>query len=183
MLPPVVREWQRAMLGNRSLSTSGGEADRRVRRLAVSWAGFGGMSVLIAVFIRAVAQGATSPPGLVTLVTPANLFTGVLACGLICALNLWVDSRFMPPPLRMGRTLFLLNALAAGLFVLLGLKAYWDYRGVTAMLILAATVGVGWLAAGPLKRGLSACADFGAASAERKEWQNSGKQNDKGQEK
>ena len=63
---------------------------------------------------------------LLAILTPANLFTGVLGCGLFCLLNLWMDRRFLPKTLRLPPWLWLLNAVSAFLFVALGLKGYLD---------------------------------------------------------
>jgi len=58
----------------------------RLRLLAVSWAGFGGLAVLVWTGISHFVGGAETLPGLIALLTPANLFTGVLACGVVCLL-------------------------------------------------------------------------------------------------
>ncbi len=81
------------------------------------------------------------------MLTPANLFTGVLACGLICLLNCWMDRRFLPPPLRMHWLLGSLNLAAGLIFLFLGLKGYWDHSGWKSWAILAGTLAVGWIAA------------------------------------
>lgn len=60
----------------------------------------------------------------VSIVTPAALFGGVLTCGLWCLLMVWTDRRFLPPELRMGRLLLVLNVLS-GLFL-----TGWGVRGV-----------------------------------------------------
>jgi len=54
-----------------------------------------------------------------------NLFTGVLACGIICIFSCWVDRRCLAAPFKT----LLLNAIAAVLFTALGIKAYWDHSG------------------------------------------------------
>lgn len=69
---------------------------------------------------------AGKPRLLLALITPANLFTGVLSCGLICCLNLWMDRRWLPASLRMPVWLLLLNLVAGLLFLALGLKGYWE---------------------------------------------------------
>lgn len=69
---------------------------------------------------------AGKPRLLLALITPANLFTGVLSCGLICCLNLWMDHRWLPAALRMPAWLMLLNLVAGLVFLSLGLKGYWD---------------------------------------------------------
>ena len=119
----------------------------RLRRIAVSWSGFGGFIVLAWTLFFHLARGAETPPGLIALLTPANLFTGVLACGFICLLTAWTDWKFLPPGLRAGNGLTILNATAGGIFLALGIKGYWDYRRWTAFLILAGTLAAGWLGA------------------------------------
>ena len=81
------------------------------------------------------------------MLTPANLFTGVLGCGLICLLNTWMDRRFLPPSSRMPWPLRFLGFAAGIIFLALGLKGYWDYRGWVAFSILAGTLALGWIAA------------------------------------
>ncbi|MEO1995106.1 MAG: Nramp family divalent metal transporter [Planctomycetaceae bacterium] len=83
------------------------------------------------------------PRLLLTILTPANLFTGVLACGLICMLNLWMDRKFLPVGLRLPIWLVLLNLLSGLVFLLLGLKGFWDHESrwyaVGSMLSILAT--------------------------------------------
>ena len=101
---------------------------RRVSRGIVLWSGGGGIAVLIwSALYRTFGGGTAQPPTLVEIVTPANLFTGVLACGLICLLNPWLDVRFLPRSLHMSRTLFVLNVIAGLFFVILGVRGYWDF--------------------------------------------------------
>jgi hypothetical protein len=122
----------------------------KVRRWSVGWVGFGGFIVLLASFVHhVVSRGtdATTPPGLIAILTPANLFTGVLGCGLVCLLNVWMDRRFLSANWRMRWPLRFLSVLAAALFVGLGLKSYWDHSGWIALLILAGTLGLGWVGA------------------------------------
>src|SRR6185436_7868416 len=106
----------------------------KLRKIAVSWSGFGGLIVLAWTFVFHLAHATQTPPGLIALLTPANLFTGVLACGLICLLTVWTDWKFLPPGLRTGSHLTILNAAAGGVFIGLGVKGYWDYGGWTAFL-------------------------------------------------
>jgi len=58
--------------------------------------------VLAFTFLFHLARGAETPPGLIALLTPANLFTGVLACGLICLLTAWTDWKFLRLASRAG---------------------------------------------------------------------------------
>ena len=75
------------------------EQASRLRRLAILWASGGAIAVLIVSFVVQVTSGADKPPGLTQLLIPANLFTGVLSCGIICLLNPWID-QFLPKGLR-----------------------------------------------------------------------------------
>lgn len=110
---------------------------RRLKVVVVSWCAFNGLLILGWLFFRqnaapvpdeamAEATRATKPLLLLALVTPANLFTGVLSCGLICCLNVWMDRRYLPTGLRMPFWLFVLNLLAGSVFLFLGCKGYWD---------------------------------------------------------
>ena len=113
----------------------------------MGWVGFGGLAVLAWTLISHLVSGADNPPGLIALLTPANLFTGVLACGLICLLAAWADNRFLPVALQMNRSLSALNALAGVAFVALGMKGYWDHSGAKALVILTTTLALGWTGA------------------------------------
>jgi hypothetical protein len=83
------------------------------------------------------------PRLLLAILTPANLFTGVLACGLICILNLWMDRKFLPAGLRLPIWLVLLNLLSGLVFLVLGLKGFWDHESrwyaIGSMLAILAT--------------------------------------------
>ncbi len=72
------------------------------------------------------AQPLPKPKLLLAAMTPVNLFTGVLSCGLICMITLWMDRRWLPAALRPPHYLSGLNVLAGLLFLMLGIKGYWD---------------------------------------------------------
>ena len=120
---------------------------KKLRFIAVSWTSFGGLVVLVWTLICHLISGADNPPGLIAMLTPANLFTGVLACGLICLLAAWTDWKFLPRGLQAGNPLTMLNALVGLIFLALGIKGYWDHSGWTAFLILVGTLALGWLGA------------------------------------
>jgi Mn2+/Fe2+ NRAMP family transporter len=116
---------------------------RRMHRAVTAWVAFGGALVLVVSLVSFLASAAPQPPALIAILTPANLFTGVLACGIIAAVSLWSDRRWLPPRLRASVALQLLNAAGACLFVALGLKAYWDQGGVKALALLSGTLLAG----------------------------------------
>lgn len=126
---------------------------RRLKRGVLLWCAPIAMSVLVWLAIRqaspqtvpAPASTATSslseiaenkaeqelkpsekPRVLLAILTPVNLFTGVLSCGLICLLTLWMDRRWLPAALQPPLWLTSLNVISGGVFLALGLKGYWD---------------------------------------------------------
>jgi hypothetical protein len=84
------------------------------------------------------------PKLLLAIMTPVNLFTGVMSCGLICTLSIWMDRRWLPPKLRPPVWISALNGVAALIFVGLGIKGYIDNEnrivvvcGMGGLLVLA----------------------------------------------
>ena len=130
-------------------------APAKTRRITVLWVGIGGMLVLVANLGWQHFTGAEKPTALIAILTPANLFTGVLACGIICILSCWADRRCLAAPFKTPLLLTLLNAIAAVLFIALGIKAYWDHSEWMAFLILACTIAAAWLVAFMLNRRLA----------------------------
>jgi hypothetical protein len=144
--PPILHEFAEALApGSREKN------GRRLRQWAVAWAGLGGFVIVLWNLTTYLTRGAENSTTLVGLLTPANLFTGVLACGLICLLSLWTDSKCLPPPLRMSWPLQWLTAVAGLIFLALGFKGYWDQSGWPAFIIFALTLAAGWLLAWALR--------------------------------
>jgi hypothetical protein len=137
--PVILHEAMRALFPERAVRA---ETWIRGRRLAVIWAGTGGFAILAWMFFHHLLTGSEKPPGLGALLTPANLFTGVFACGIICALALWSDWKWLPKPLRPRWPLTSLSVTAGLLFLVLGVKGYWDHSGALAFLILAGTLAL-----------------------------------------
>jgi hypothetical protein len=136
--PTVLREMVLSVRGDMAEHES-----NRLRRWALWWCVVGAFAVLAVSFVNQLTSGENKLPGLTDLLIPANLFTGVMSCGLICLLNVWMD-RILPKSLRSSLLLTLANVTAGILFVLLGLKGYWDHSGWPALLILFATIAAGW---------------------------------------
>ena len=118
------------------------EETQRLRRAGILWSGIGALAVLAVSFVYQLQSGDDRPPGLTNLLTPASLFTGVLSCGIICLLNPWMD-RVLPKPFRLPMVLRLANWVAGLVFLVVGLRAYWQLGGLKAILILGGTVAVG----------------------------------------
>jgi len=140
--PAVMREIQNAFP-----RSTAGMTPAKTRRVTLLWVGLGGLLVLAGNLGWQQFTGAEKPVALIAILTPANLFTGVLACGIICCLTCWADRRHLKQSLKTPLLLILLNAIAAILFFALGLKAYWDHSGWAAFLILAGTIAAAWLLA------------------------------------
>lgn len=143
--PAVFREMVSAFAPDLAIARA-----KRFRFWAILWVGLGGLIVLLWSLRLTLSSGVRTPPGLIALLTPANLFTGVLGCGLVCLLNPWMDRRFLPRGLRMPWPLAALNLLAGVIFLALGFKAYWDHWQHTrwlAPVLLAGTLALGLIAA------------------------------------
>ncbi len=125
----------------------------RWRKWSIAWVGLGGFAILVGSLVYHRWSGSDKPPGLIAILTPANLFTGVLGCGLICWLNAWMDRRFLPRVWQPSRWLTFLNVIAGAVFLFLGLRGCWDHSGWLAFAILGATLAAGWIAGLWLNRG------------------------------
>jgi hypothetical protein len=119
----------------------------RLRTWVVAWEGVAAAGVIGFSLVRYLLSDKQQPPELIAILTPANLFTGVLACGIIGGLSLWSDYWFLPKSLRPSRILMLLNAIGGLLFLAVGLRAYWDQGGAGSFAMLFVTLGIGWIAA------------------------------------
>jgi hypothetical protein len=98
---------------------------RRLKLITVGWCAIGATAILVWSFVHTLTGGEDTRI-LLKIMTPANLFTGVLSCGLLCFIMPWMDWRFLPKPLRMSKLLLLLNMVSGVVFLYLGLKGYWD---------------------------------------------------------
>lgn len=100
----------------------------RIRRITIIWCAVGASAILLWLFAYQSTGAEGKPRLLLAILTPANLFTGVLGCGLFCLMNLWMDRRFLPKVLRLPIWLWLLNLISGFVFIVLGLKGYWDHK-------------------------------------------------------
>ena len=98
----------------------------RLRRFSTVWCAVGALGVLSWMCIHQLQGGVEKPRILLDVMTPANLFTGVFSCGYICWLLVWMDRKFLPPALRMPTWLWLLNLVSGLLFLVLGMRGFWE---------------------------------------------------------
>jgi hypothetical protein len=140
--PTILGELFRAFRPNRIEQNK-----TRLRSWSIAWVGLGGLVILVGSLLYYLGAASDKPPGLIAMLTPANLFTGVLGCGLICLFNVWMDYRFLPHTLRPPKTTTLLSFIAGLVFLALGLRGCWDHSGWTAFSVLAGTLALGWVAA------------------------------------
>ncbi len=80
------------------------------------------------------------PRVLLAILTPVNLFTGVLACGLVCVVIIWMDRRWLPSRLQPPFWMTALNVVSAAVFFGLGLKGYWDNEN--RVVVVSGLVGI-----------------------------------------
>jgi Mn2+/Fe2+ NRAMP family transporter len=107
---------------------------------------------VVAAFFLGLNLARGNSPALISIVTPANLFTGVLACGFVCLLSIWADFRWLDRADRMSIPLIVLNALGGVAFLGLGVKGYFDYGSAGAWMIFAGTLLGGLLFAEFMRR-------------------------------
>lgn len=120
---------------------------KRIRSCVVGWGITGGFLVLGWSYLNHMGGAEGNPPTLVQIVTPAALFTHVTSCALICFLNPWMDRQFLPPRLRMGWVLTVLNLVAGIVFLGVGIKSYWEYGAARSPTpILGGLIAAGSLA-------------------------------------
>jgi len=120
---------------------------RHIKHITVIWCAVGACTILLWLFAHQ-STGVTGKPRLLlAILTPANLFTGVLGCGLFCLINVWMDRKFLPKALRLPAWLWLLNLVSGFVFLGLGLKGYWDDQsrwyaiGSLCVMLLIAVAG------------------------------------------
>jgi Mn2+/Fe2+ NRAMP family transporter len=134
---------------------------QRLKRGVIAWCAPISLGILVWLFVRQAGQGLepmtrapaaihvtadgnVTPPVeepvrvekprlLLAILTPVNLFTGVLACGLICVLSIWMDRRWLPVGLQPPMWLTGMNVLSAIVFLGLGIKGYLDNENLSVV--------------------------------------------------
>ncbi|MBL9138443.1 MAG: hypothetical protein JNK85_21420 [Verrucomicrobiales bacterium] len=140
--PAILREILHAVRGDPNLLRSPG-----LRRWAVGWCAGGAVLVMIGSWVWRLATGSGQPPNLIAWVTPANLFTGVLACGWISGLNLWSNHGRTPGSPALPWPLILLNLCGTVLFTIAGVKAVYDQQAWIGLGLFAVCLIAAWFLA------------------------------------
>ncbi len=115
--------------------------ERRIRLMTVACCAIGANSLLVYNFFHKW-SGSEGSGGRILLdkfLTPVNLFTGILGCGILCLLVSRFDRQALPKSLRMSGWLVCLNWFAGAVFIGLGIKGYYDhdsrYQAIGALTI------------------------------------------------
>jgi hypothetical protein len=63
----------------------------------------------------------------INLIKPASIIGGVFTCGLWGFFMIWTDQHFLPPPLRMKKTLHILTVVSGTVLTGLGITGVVNY--------------------------------------------------------
>ncbi len=137
--PTILREIAEA-LGLKS-------SPRKIRKAAILWVSLGALAVLLWSIFYSISNSGKTVPGLIAILTPANLFTGVLGCGIVCLLSPWMDLRRNSKSWRMGKILFGANLATGAIFMVLGFYGYWEHSRWISFGVLVMTLCIGMVAA------------------------------------
>jgi hypothetical protein len=123
------------------------EENPKLKRYSIIWCATGAYLVIAWMFQHQYFGGESQKGLLLQILTPANLFTGVFACGLVCLLTPWMDRRFLPKPLHTPWWLLGLNIVSGVVFLFLGLMGYWKNEsrnlavgGILGLLVVSLVV-------------------------------------------
>jgi Mn2+/Fe2+ NRAMP family transporter len=141
--PTIVQEAAKA-LGWTSLVQQATRWRKRVLTLIAT----GAFLVLGMLLLKHLFQPDGEPVNFVWILTPANLFTGVMGCGIIFAATLWMTFVQGSPTNRTLKGSWAIGMSLGGLFFFsLGIKGYWEHSGFLSFLILGGSLVLGALCA------------------------------------
>jgi hypothetical protein len=147
--PTILREISLALEWNISA--------QRIRKISILWVSLAALVILGGSVLYGATHPGQSTPGLIALLTPANLFTGVLGCGIVCLLTPWMSG--LKANARMPLWLIIANFITGTIFLGLGIYGYWEHSKWAALGMLALTAAAGMVAAVLLPKKFSTYAD------------------------
>ena len=121
---------------------------RRVERAVLAWQCCLAIVVVLAMFavvFTAQTDGDSNPAKEIILqvLRPVNLFTGVLACGIFCLANLWIERTCTARELQSPMWTHVMYVFAGAVFLLLGVKGYWDNHDASGGLLRSRWFAIG----------------------------------------
>ena len=111
-------------------------AEKKLRIGAILWTLGTGILLLWVVKMLQDRKIVSNDLNLLDILTPAGIYTGSLGCAVFCLANVWADRRFLPAALRSPWPLTASNIGAGVVFLLMSIKAIWDYDGVRGLVII-----------------------------------------------
>lgn len=116
------------------------------RKVRLAVIGVAILGAIIVTWARELSEGWFNTT-LIQLWTPIGLISGVILSGVFCLANPWADHRFLPRALRLPKAFYILNLVAALIFLASGLRAFQQNVGLWGLGLLAAMVLVSFLTA------------------------------------
>jgi len=138
--PAILREFLRSRPASAFHWT-----EQKLRQAAIAWVAGWAMLLIVVMFSLQFWRG--TRVNLIAILTPANLFTGVLGCGIVCLLAAWPDRRHTLLVSHLPDSLKTANLAAGLIFLGLGIWGYFEQTGWLAFGLLGGTLAVGWIAA------------------------------------
>ncbi len=120
----------------------------RVERWILAWQFSLAMVVVLAMFavvLNTETAGGTNPAKdiLLQILRPVTFFSGVLASGIFCLTNLWIERTYTPRPLQSPRWIQFMYVVSGIVFLLLGLMAYWENHAPNGGLLQSRWFSIG----------------------------------------
>ena len=137
----------------RSFNAEWTNANRhRIERVVLAWQVCFAIVVVLAMFTvvySAETDGGPNPAKEIILqvLRPVNLFTGVLATGIFCLANLWIEKTRTPRNLQSPAWTQTMYVFAGVVFLGLGLKGYWDNHDPAGGLLQSRWFAIGGIIA------------------------------------
>jgi len=121
---------------------------QRVERAMLAWLLPCAICVILAMFtfvfgVESVGGHNPAKDIILLVLRPVNLFTGVLSCGVFCLANLWFEKKHTPPQLQSPVWIQIMYVFAGLVFLVLGVKGYWDNHNPAGGLLQSRWFSIG----------------------------------------